>query len=388
MICPAGAGRYAFFPSKDFHMHLVQTMAYTSQQPWHGLGKPSSTHAWSGGAVGMRLAVHPNLKSLAHPTFSRRQNMSTMLAYRIHRFGGPEVLRSEKIDVPEPGAGEVLVRVHTASANPVDNKTRAGEYPMIREDKLPYTLGRDFAGVIERVGANVAGWKQGDQVYGFVGQGPGAYAEFVVVSEVALARPPLKSDMVTAGAVPLAALTAWQGLFDHGRLDAGQRVLIHAGAGGVGHFAVQFAKHKGAEVFVTASGDGIEFVRSLGADHVIDYHSQRFENLAPSMDLVFDLVGGETQSRSWTVVAPGGALISTLTEPSQTEASSRGARATRYTARPDGAQLTEVASLIDAGSVCVVIAETFQFNATAEALARLEKGHVRGKIVVKVSNPA
>jgi NADPH:quinone reductase-like Zn-dependent oxidoreductase len=311
--------------------------------------------------------------------------MSTMIAYRINRFGGPEVFRREEIDMPEPGANEVLVRVRTASANPVDTKTRAGEYPLIRENKLPYTLGRDFAGVVERIGAHVGEWKQGDEVYGFVGQGQGAYAEFVVVESQALACPPLSVDAVTAGAVPLAALTAWQGLFEHGCLDAGQRVLIHAGAGGVGHFAVQFAKHRGADVFVSASGDGIELVRSLGADHVIDYRTQQFEDIARDMDLVFDLVGGETQRRSWTVVARGGALISTLTEPSQTEAARRGARAARYTARPDGAQLTRIASLIDSGDVRVSVEQVYPFDAVGEALARLEKGHVRGKIVVDVA---
>jgi NADPH:quinone reductase-like Zn-dependent oxidoreductase len=165
----------------------------------------------------------------------------------------------------------------------------------------------------------------------------------------------------------------------------GQRVLIHAGAGGVGHFAVQFAKHEGAEVFVTASGDGVEFVRSLGADHVIDYRTQRFEELARDMDLVFDLVGGATQSRSWAVVASGGAMVSTLTEPSQVDAANHGARAARYTARPDGAQLTRIASLIDNAKIRVRVAKTYPFDAAGEALVRLEKGHVRGKIVVDLS---
>jgi NADPH:quinone reductase-like Zn-dependent oxidoreductase len=311
--------------------------------------------------------------------------MSTMLAYRIHRFGGPEVFASERIEVPEPGSGEVLVRVRTASANPVDIKTREGKYPLIGEGKLPYTLGRDFAGLVERVGAAVKEWKRGDDVYGFVGQGQGAYAEFVVVDASALARSPAKVDAVTAGAVPLAALTAWQGLFDHGGLEAGERVLIHAGAGGVGHFAVQFAKHAGAAVFVTASGDGVEFVRALGADHVIDYRTQRFEDVVSDMDLVFDLVGGETQNRSWPVVAAGGTMVSTLNEPSQTEAASHGAHSTRYTARPDGVQLARIASLIDADKVRVEVAETYPFDATGDALARLQKGHVRGKIVVEMS---
>ncbi|MBC8731180.1 NADP-dependent oxidoreductase [Paraburkholderia sp. UCT2] len=312
--------------------------------------------------------------------------MSTMLAYRIHRFGGPEVFKAEKIEIPELGAGQVLVRVRAASANPVDLKTRSGQYPLIREEKLPYTLGRDFSGVVERVGEGVGQWRAGERVYGFVGQGQGAYAEFVVVSASALARAPEKLDVGSAGAVPLAALTAWQGLFDHGCLEAGGRVLIHAGAGGVGHFAVQFAKQKGAQVYATASGDGIEFVRSLGADRVIDYHAQRFEDVARDIDLVFDLIGGDTQRRSWSAVATGGALVSTLNEPSQAEASSHGARATRYTARPDGRQLTEIASLLDKGSVRVVVAERFAFDATAKALERLAKGHVRGKIVVEVAS--
>jgi NADPH:quinone reductase-like Zn-dependent oxidoreductase len=310
--------------------------------------------------------------------------MSQMFAYRIHTFGGPDVLEREKIDVPEPASHEVLVHVRTASANPVDLKTRAGKYPLIGEDQLPYTLGRDFAGVVKAVGKDVTRWKPGDEVYGFVGQGQGAYAEFVVVEANALARRPAKVDWTVAGAVPLAALTAWQGLFDHGRLDAGERVLIHAGAGGVGHLAVQFAKTMGAQVFVTASGDGVEFVRRLGADHVIDYSTQRFEDAAPDMDLVFDLVGGQTQQRSWAVVKAGGAFISTLAEPSQIEATSRGARAARYTARPDGAQLAEVARLIDQGQVDVKVMATYPFDAAPEALATLEKGHVRGKIVIAV----
>ena len=311
--------------------------------------------------------------------------MRQMFAYRIQQFGGPEVFKRQKIDVPMPEDHEVLVRVRTASANPVDIKTRAGKYPLIGADKLPYTLGRDFAGVVEAVGKAASQWKAGDEVYGFVGQGQGAYAEFVIVDASALARRPTTVDWTVAGAVPLAALTAWQGLFDHGYLNAGERVLIHAGAGGVGHFAVQFAKVRGAEVFVTASGDGVEFVQGLGADHVIDYSQQRFEDAARDMDLVFDLVGGETQQRSWAVVKPGGALVSTLNEPSQIEATSRGARATRYTARPDGKQLAEIGRLIDEGKVNVKLTAAFPFGAVPDALAMLEKGHVRGKVVVDMA---
>ncbi len=312
--------------------------------------------------------------------------MTQMRAFRIHRFGGPEVLHSEKIDVPEIGAEEILVRVHAAGVNPVDLKTREGKYPMVDEDTLPFTLGRDFSGVIERVGQNVTVRKPGDEVLGFVGQGQGAYAEFVVTDEQALAARRKSIDWVTAGALPLAALTAWQGLFDHGRLERGQRVLIHAGAGGVGHLAVQFARHKGAEVFATASGDGIDFVKSLGADRVIDYHQEQFEDIARDMDLVFDLIGGDTQSRSWSVVKHGGALISTLAEPSSEEAGAHSARAGRYTARPDGEQLEEIGRLIEVGYVKVNVVASFPFNATADALSTLAKGHVHGKIVVNLGD--
>jgi NADPH:quinone reductase-like Zn-dependent oxidoreductase len=309
------------------------------------------------------------------------ETMSEMQAYRIDRFGGPDVLQLDAVPVPQPGSGEVLVRMRAAGVNPVDLKTRAGQYPLIGEGSLPYTLGRDCSGVVEQTGENVK-WAQGDEVFAFVGQGPGAYAEYVKLDASALARRPASIEATVAGAVPLAALTAWQGLFDHGCLERGERVLIHAGAGGVGHFAVQFAKEKGAEVFVTASGDGVEFVRSLGADHAIDYRRQRFEDVVPEVDLVFDLVGGETETRSWNLVAKGGALISTIAEPSQTEAARRGARGERYTARPDGGQLSVIAELIDKGRVQVRIADTFAFSALPQALARLEEGHVHGKIVV------
>lgn len=308
--------------------------------------------------------------------------MTQMRAYRIHRFGGPEVLQCEKIDIPRIGASEVLVRVKAASVNPVDIKTRGGKYPLIGEDRLPYTLGRDFAGVVGQVGKDVSAWRQGDEVVGFVGQGQGALAEYAAIHETGLAKRPTTVDWTAAAAVPLAALTAWQGLFDHGGLQKGERVLIHAGAGGVGHLAVQFARYIGAEVFATASGDSVDFVKSLGAEHVVDYKRERFEEVARDMDLVFDLIGGETQNRSWQVVKRGGTLISTLTEPSATDAAAHGAHAARYTARPDGKQLEEVARLMDSGALKVTLVDTFPFDAAADAVARLERGHVHGKIVV------
>ncbi|GAA4331427.1 NADP-dependent oxidoreductase [Pigmentiphaga soli] len=309
--------------------------------------------------------------------------MDTMRAVRIHHFGGLEALQPENVAIPSPAAGEVRVKVFAAGLNPVDYKTRAGKYPLVREDKLPYTLGRDFAGRVDTPAGD--GLEVGDAVYGFVGQGQGAFAEYVVVGRDALAPKPASLDFRTAAAVPLAALTAWQGLFDHGGVLAGQRVLIHAASGGVGHFAVQLARAEGAEVIATASGDGVEFVRSLGADRVIDYRHEAFEQIVRDVDMVFDLVGGDTQARSWQVLKEGGALVSTIQAPSQELAAERGIRATRYTARPDGGQLTEIGGLIDCGMVKVRVAAAFHFRDAVEAERRLEQGHLRGKLVLEVA---
>jgi NADPH:quinone reductase-like Zn-dependent oxidoreductase len=314
--------------------------------------------------------------------------MSQMQAYRIHRFGGPHVLQQEWVGIPTPGAGQALIRVEAASLNPVDHKTREGKYPLVRQNQLPYTLGRDCAGILEEtIGARVPGVATGEAVYAFVGQGQGAYARYVVVPTEAVARKPASLDFATAAAVPLAALTAWQGIFEHGGLRAGQRLLIHGASGGVGHLALQFGKAAGAEVFVTASGDAAEFLYGLGADRVIDYKNEDFEKEARDIDVVFDLIGGQTQERSWNVVKDGGALISTLNEPSQEQARERGVRAGRYTARPDGRQLAEIAGLIDDGKVRVKLARVFAFADMEAAQQQLQSGHQRGKLVVTLSPP-
>lgn len=310
--------------------------------------------------------------------------MNTMTAVRIHEFGGPEVLRRERLPIPSPGAGQVSVLVHAASVNPVDYKIRGGKYPAVGADKLPFTLGRDFSGVVEHVGAQVEQFKPGDEVYGFMGQADGTFREFLVIDAAAVARKPRELDFVHAAAVPLAALTAWQGIFDQGGLQAGQRILIHAAAGGVGHFALQFAKARGAHTIVTASGSGLDLVRELGADEVIDYKAQRFEEVVRDMDVVFDLIAGETQDRSWQVLKKGGALVSTLKEPSPEKGRELGIRTSRFTARADSGQLTEIGELIDSGKVKVVVVETFPFDQVERAIQRVEDGHVHGKVVVDV----
>jgi NADPH:quinone reductase-like Zn-dependent oxidoreductase len=306
----------------------------------------------------------------------------SMKAIRIHEFGGPEVLRVEDLPTPEPGPGEALIRVCASSVNPVDYKIRNGGYTSA--DKLPLTLGRDVAGVVDRLGAGAEGFAPGAKVYAMLARDKGGYAEFVTARAEDCAAMPARLDFIQAAAVPLAALTAWQGLFDYGGLKAGQTVLIHGASGGVGHFAVQFAHARGARVIATASAANIDFIQGLGAHEVIDYHAQRFEDVVHDVDLVYDLVGGETQDRSWGVLKEGGILVSTLKQPDKTAASDHKVRAAHYMAHPDGAQLAEIARLIDAGKVTPTIACTFPLAEAAAAEHALETKHVRGKIVLAV----
>jgi NADPH:quinone reductase-like Zn-dependent oxidoreductase len=305
-----------------------------------------------------------------------------MKAIRIHRFGGPEVLRLDEIDNPSIDGGKMLVKVAAASVNPVDYKIRRGGYPRVKDSDLPVTLGRDVAGVVETAAGD---FKVGDEVYAHLDWADGGYAEYAVVAPGGAALKPKTLDMIAAAAVPLAGDTAWQGLFDHGGLKAGQTVLIHGGSGGVGGFAVQFAKAAGARVIATASGDGLQLARDYGADQVVDYKNQRFEDVAHDVDLVFDLIGGETHERSYAVLKPGGTLISTVHEPDEAKAAEKHLKAERYMAVPNGGQLAQIAGLIDAGKVKVVVAKTFPLAQAADAHRYLETQHPLGKVVLVVS---
>ena len=309
--------------------------------------------------------------------------LRTMHAVLIRRFGGPEVVELAEIPVPEPRAGEVLVKVEAASLNPVDWKIRGGKYPLVKDDKLPYVLGRDFSGTVEH--SDDAALPAGTLVHGLLDIEHGSFAQYALARADELARVPGAIDRIAAAAVPLAGLTAWQGLFDHGGLRAGQRVLIHAGAGGVGHFAVQFAKARGATVVTTVSTGDVEFAHSLGADEVIDYKADRFESRLGGIDLVFDLVGGETQERSWAVLRKGGTLVSTVQEPAQEKASAIDVRAMRYTATSDAGQLREIDALIQAGKVRPLVARTFAYGDAKVALRGLEEGHGAGKLVLDMA---
>lgn len=312
--------------------------------------------------------------------------MATMKAVRVHEYGGPEVLRYEDAPRPVPGAGEVLVRVHAAGINPVDWKVRAGHV----KNWLPYTLpmipGWDFSGVIESAGPGADPWKAGDEVYGRPDIGrDGAYAEYIAVRASEIAYKPKSVDHVHAAAIPLCALTAWQALFDTAGLTAGQRVLIHAAAGGVGTFAVQLAKWKGAWVAGTASGRNREFLRELGVDQPVNYETTRFEEVVHDVDVVVDAMAGEIRSRSWRTLKPGGILVSLLGPPAAEESAAHGVRGAGMMVKPHWAQLADIGALVDTGRLKVFLDAVFPLSEANRAQELSETLHVRGKIVLRVA---
>jgi NADPH:quinone reductase-like Zn-dependent oxidoreductase len=312
--------------------------------------------------------------------------METMKAVRIHTYGGPEVLRYEEAPRPKPGAGEVLVRVHAAGVNPVDWKIREGYLKGRVDHSLPLILGWDVSGLVEVTGSGVAILKEGDEVYSRPDIArDGAYAGYIVVRETEVALKPKAIDHIHAAAIPLAALTAWQSLFDAAGLSAGQKVLIHAAAGGVGSFAVQLAKWKGAHVVGTASKRNQEFVQNLGADATIDYQTTAFEEMVREVDVVFDTMGGETQTRSWKVLKKGGILVSILGQPSAEEASAHGVRQASVFVQPSSAQLTELAELVDSGDLKPVVETVLPLSEARGAHELSQSGHRRGKIVLEVT---
>ena len=290
----------------------------------------------------------------------------------------------EELPIPEPDDGEILIQVRAVSVNPVDFKIRSGGYTRAKIT-LPFTPGRDVAGVVKKTGSGVNRVRAGDEVYAYLGALSGGYAEYALAKSNEFSLRPESLDFVNAAAVPLAATTAWQGLFDHGGLQAGQTVLVHGASGGVGLFAVQFAKTKGARVIATAGTDHVDILRRLGVDEVIDYRKEKFEEKAKNVDLVLDLIGGETQDRSWQTLKKGGRLVSTLGAPSPEKASQYGVTAKNFMAQPKAEQLEEIGRLIDAGSVKVFVAKTFPLDQVGAAQEELEKQHTSGKIVLLVS---
>jgi len=311
--------------------------------------------------------------------------MAMMKAVRVHEYGGPEVLKYEDAPRPQADTDEVLIRVHASSVNPVDWKVRAGYMQQMIKYRLPMIPGWDVSGVVEAAGSGATRLKAGDVVYCLADLSrEGAYAEYVVVKEPVVAPKPKSIDHTTAAAIPLAALTAWQALYDGAKLSAGQTLLIHGAAGGVGTFAVQFAKMKGARVIATASKRNHDFLRSLGADETIDYNTTKFEDVVHGVDAVLDTITGETMERSWQVLKKGGILVSILEPPSPEKAAAHGVRCHHTFVQGNLEQLNEITKLVDAGKLKIIIEKIFPLAEARAAQESNATGHTRGKIALRV----
>ena len=311
-----------------------------------------------------------------------------MKAIRIHSYGGPEVLRLDDIPRPVPGAGELLIKVHAASINPVDWKVRQGDMQQFLPMKMPFVPGWDLSGVVEAVGPGVNKFKVGDAVYTSLAIAApnrnGSYAEYTVATEEETAAKPQTLDHVHAATIGVAGLTAWRALFELAQLVAGQKVLIHGAAGGVGTFAVQFARWKGARVLGTASTENQDFLRQLGVDEPIDYKKTRFEDVAANVDVVLDTMGGEIQERSWKVLRRGGILVALVAPPAADQAARYGVRSAMPVLSPSAAALAEIAKVIDSGQCKVFVDTVLPLSEARRAQEMSAAGHTRGKIVLKV----
>ncbi|MEV7326360.1 NADP-dependent oxidoreductase [Streptomyces sp. NPDC093970] len=314
--------------------------------------------------------------------------MTTMRAVRAHKRGGPEQLVYESSPRPTPATGEVLVSVRAASVTNGElawDATWTDSFDGSGRDRTPIVPSHEVSGVVAELGPGVTGLSVGDAVYGLIPfTRDGAAAEYVTVPADVLAVKPSRLPHTDAAAVPLAALTAWQALAGKASLTSGQHVLIHGGAGGVGSFAVQIAAALGARVTATASARNREFVSRLGADQVVDYTGDRFEDLVDGADVVLDTVGGDTLARSWSVLRPGGTLVSIVQPPNPDDAAAHGARGVFFVVEPDRAGLDAISALIDDGRLTPVVDRVVPLSETRSAYEALQSDHPRGKVVIQV----
>ena len=308
-----------------------------------------------------------------------------MKAIRIHTRSGPEAFVYEDAPQPHPGEGEVLVRVYATSVmwqEPTWAETWKTPTGVDRDLPIP---GHDLSGLVAEVGTGVTDVAIGEAVYALTEfWRDGAAAEYAIARATDLAPKPRSLDYVQAAGVPLVGLTAWQALFDHARLSAGQSVLIHGAAGGVGSMAVQLAHWVGANVIGTASARNRDFLRGLGADEVIDYTSTRFEDMLHDVDVVLDTIGGDTMERSWSALKKGGLLVSVFSPPPKEQAKAQSVRALFFVVQPNRAELSQIGDLIDAGQVQPVIETVFPLSEAPQAFERALSGHTRGKIILRV----
>jgi NADPH:quinone reductase-like Zn-dependent oxidoreductase len=311
----------------------------------------------------------------------------TMKAVVIHEYGGPEVLKYEDVPRPEPRDDQLLVRVIGAGVNPVDGMIRSGMFDKEGTHAFPVILGGDVAGVVEKVGSKITKFKAGDPVFAYVSlDNSGGYAQYALVTEREAAPKPKSLTYVEAAAVPIVAMTAWQALVDTAKLSAGQTVLIHGGSGGVGSFAIQIAKARGARVIATASTANQDFLKQLGADVAIDYTKQKFEDVAKDVDVVLDSIGRDTLARSYGVVKKGGIIVSLVARPKESELEKHGIRGTGLNVEPNSEELAEIGKLIDDKKIKVIVSQTLPLSEATRAQEQVATGHTRGKIVLKIAD--
>ena len=311
-----------------------------------------------------------------------------MKAVRIEGYGNEEVMALAEVERPAPGDNELLVKVRAAAVNPVDWKIRDGLGELFGL-KPPLILGCEVAGTVEAVGSRgssrtgVSDFVAGDEVYGYLSAHSGGYAEYVAAPASEFVRKPKHINFDTAASMPVAALTAWQGIFDHGELASGQRILITGASGAVGSMAVQLAKNKGAYVIGTGSGRNEEFVRELGADEFIDYKRAKFEEEVSGVDVLFDTVGGDTQERAFQKLKRGGVLVSTVSPPSAEKAKKFGVTVAMVAVRPNPDQLAEINRLLESGKLKVRIATVLPLAQVKKAHQISASGHADGKIILR-----
>lgn len=308
-----------------------------------------------------------------------------MKAFRIHEYGNVDLLKMDEVSIPEIEKDEVLIKVYATSVNPVDWKIREGYLKGMNLHKLPLTLGWDVAGIIEKTGDDVTEFKIADEVYSRPSiERDGTYAEYIVVKAKEVAFKPKSITFLESATIPLAGITAWEVLVTTANIQAGQRVLIHAASGGVGSLAVQIAKAKGCYVIGTTSEKNLDFVKSLGADEVIDYKNQDFSELLSDIDVVFDTVDGKTQNDSWKVLKEGGILVSVTNKPNADLAKEHKVRSAFVFIQPNVPVLNELTNLIDSGKLKPVVGSVFSFSETKKAQELSQSGRAIGKIAIKV----
>ncbi|MFG2794885.1 NADP-dependent oxidoreductase [Streptomyces sp. NPDC048419] len=311
-----------------------------------------------------------------------------MKAAVINQYGQVrDVVMVTDVPVPVLSPQDVLIQVHAAGVNPVDYLIVNG-FMATGQPAQPQVIGNEVSGVVTAIGDEVNRFSVGDQVFARVDpRVGGAFAEYAAVDQSLIAAKPTALSYTEAASLPLVALTAWQALTEQADVKAGTRVLIHGGAGGVGSVAVQIAKHLGAEVVATADGDSVELVRALGADRIVDYKTEKFEQAVSDMDVVFDTIGGETQERSFQVLKSGGTLVSTVPIPdAEAKKAQWGVEARSFLMRPHGEQLTKIAAMTDSGHLRPVVETVYQLAETTDALLKVERGGARGKTVIEVQH--